>query len=132
MFAIPASLGESEDRRIAGLFFSVSPCGISYVHFTSLRQFREAKRSIFNLQVLKTWGIGEFLCLSVCPCLCSESSPGTCTCKCCAGGLASGSSSLVAAVRVQDEEVAGVASRRNCKWKAFQLFFPYRMISAGV
>lgn len=66
MFEIPASLCESVDRSV----FSVSPCGISYVRFTSLCQFSESKRSIFNLQVLKTWGIGEFLCLSICPCLC--------------------------------------------------------------
>lgn len=52
---------------MAGLFFLYECCGLSYVGFISLCQFSEAKGNIFDLWVLKTWLLREFLSLSVCP-----------------------------------------------------------------
>lgn len=127
VFEIPASFCESVDRRMAGLFLLYVPCRLSYIGFTSLCQFSEAKGNIFNLWVLKTGGVREFLSLSICSYflpLCFWKQPWVpVPAERCNGAPAPGHYSLMAAVHIRGKEVAGMASRINYKLKNFKGFF---------
>lgn len=88
-------------------------------YVNSVRQ----KETFFNLWVLNTGGVREFLSLSICSYffpLCFWKQPWVpVPAECCNGAPAPGHYSLMAAVHIRGKEVAGMASRINCKLKNF-------------